>query len=82
MTFTLKNYQSVSLNFTGISFSGANAGDFTQTNTCGSSLAANTACTISVTFTPSATGQRQAVLVVNDDAPGSPQTTPLTGVGQ
>jgi uncharacterized repeat protein (TIGR03803 family) len=35
-----------------IAITGANAGDFAQTNNCTSSLASGASCTISVTFTP------------------------------
>lgn len=37
---TLTNDGSTPLNFTGITITGANAGDFSQTNTCGNSIAA------------------------------------------
>jgi len=43
-----------------ISITGDNPGDFTQTNTCGSSLAPGAHCTVSVTFTPQAGGIRKA----------------------
>src|SRR5205085_481666 len=43
---TLTNNQSVSLSITSITTSG----DYAQTNTCGTSLAANSSCTINVTF--------------------------------
>jgi hypothetical protein len=36
---------------------------------------------MSITFNPSATGTRTAALTVTDNAPGSPQTAPLTGTG-
>jgi hypothetical protein len=34
-----------------------------------------------VTFSPTATGTRNAAVSVADNAPASPQTVPLTGVG-
>src|SRR5205814_10095858 len=55
--------------------------DFTQTHTCGASLAAGTSCTISVTFKPAATGSRSASVSVADNDSGSPQTASLTGSG-
>lgn len=64
-----------------ISITGTNAGDFSQTNTCSSSLAQLASCTISVTFTPSATGSRSASISVSDSAPGSPHTAGLSGTG-
>jgi len=64
-----------------ISITGANSLDFSQTNTCGATLAPNQICTISVNFTPSATGTRSASLTISDNAPGSPQSVPLSGQG-
>jgi hypothetical protein len=77
----LTNTGNASLSVTSISVSGTNASDFTQTNTCGSSVAAGANCTISVTFKPAATGTRSANLSVADSATGSPQTLSLSGTG-
>lgn len=74
---TLTNNQNVSLTINSITTSG----DYAQTNNCGTSLAANASCTISVTFTPTVSGTRTGTLSVNDNGPGSPQTASLTGVG-
>jgi hypothetical protein len=65
-----------------ITFTGADPGDFAQTNTCGASLAAQSSCTLSVTFTPTAAGTRTATMNVNDSANNSPQMVALKGVGQ
>jgi hypothetical protein len=43
--------------------------------------AAGAKCTISVTFTPAASGARTATLSIADNAGGSPQTLSLTGTG-
>ena len=59
----------------------AASGDYAQTNTCGTSLAAGANCTISVTFTPTAAGARTGTISVTDNAPASPQTASLTGTG-
>ena len=56
--------------------------DYAQTNTCGSSVASKSKCTISVTFTPQATGTRRATLNINDSANSSPQTVNLKGTGK
>ena len=64
-----------------ITFTGADPGDFAQTNTCGASLAPKSTCTISLTFTPTATGTRTATLTVTDSANNSPQTMALSGTG-
>jgi hypothetical protein len=78
---TLKNSQQVTLNISGIKFTGTNSGDFAETNNCGSSLNPGGTCTINVTFTPSAVGTRTAVLNVDDDGLNSPQTASLSGTG-
>jgi len=81
---TLSNNGSGALAIQSITTTGANASDFTTTNTCGSSLAAGSSCSISVTFDPGATGTRNANLVVTDNSnnvAGSTQTVSLTGTG-
>ncbi|MGA7220739.1 MAG: choice-of-anchor D domain-containing protein, partial [Candidatus Sulfotelmatobacter sp.] len=78
---TLSNSGTAALTINSVSVTGANAGDFSQTNNCGSSLAVGTSCTINVTFTPTASGTRQASVSVSDNAAGSPQTAALTGTG-
>jgi len=55
------------------------SGDFAQGNNCGSSIAANGSCTVSVTFTPSATGTRTGTLTVN--AGGVTNAVSLSGTG-
>ena len=81
--FTLKINQPTALSISNIGFTGANAGDFSQTNTCGTSLAAGKSCTISVTFTPSLIGAEAATLTVNDSAPApyNALSSSLTGTG-
>ena len=58
------------------------SGDFTQTNTCGTSISAATSCTISITFAPTQGGSRTGTLTVSDSALGSPHTVALSGTGQ
>jgi hypothetical protein len=55
------------------------SGDFSQTNTCGSSITAGGSCTVSVKFAPTATGTRTGSLTVN--AGGVTSTVSLTGTG-
>jgi hypothetical protein len=78
---TLTNSGGSALGVTSISITGADPGDFAQTNTCGTSVAAGANCVISVTFTPVATGSRTASVSITDNAPISPQTVGLTGTG-
>ena len=78
---TLKDTGNASLKISSIALSGANPGDFAQTNNCGSSVAPGASCTISVTFTPTAAGSRSASLEISDNASASPQTVSLSGTG-
>jgi hypothetical protein len=78
---TLKNLGSTQLNFTGISITGTNAGDFSEANSCGTSIAGGASCTIMVTFKPTAIGTRGAAVSISDDGGGSPQRVHLTGTG-
>jgi len=78
---TLKNEGATALNFTAITVVGTNAGNFTQTNTCGTSVAAGASCTISVIFKPTATGTRTAAVSISDNGGGSPQKINLAGTG-
>jgi ASPM-SPD-2-Hydin domain-containing protein/centrosomal CEP192-like protein/HYDIN/CFA65/VesB family protein len=78
---TLSNTGASSLSISSIAITGTNAGDFSETNNCGSSLAANSSCTIDVTFKPTAAGTRAAALAVTDNVSGSPQTASLSGTG-
>ena len=82
-TFKLTNNQPVDL--TGIAIS--TIGDFAvSATTCGTRLPAignaGNHCTISVTFTPTATGTRTGRLSVSDSASNSPQVSSLTGAGK
>jgi hypothetical protein len=78
---TLTNPGTATLNITGIAITGANATDFTQANTCGSTLLVNSSCEISVTFTPQAAAAFSASISVADNANGSTQMAALTGTG-
>ena len=77
------NYGNTVLNLTNFSIGGTNASEFAiSANSCGSTLAIGSACTVNVTFNPAATGQRVAFLQVTDSAIGSPQVVNLYGTGQ
>jgi Abnormal spindle-like microcephaly-assoc'd, ASPM-SPD-2-Hydin len=83
-TTTLKNSGTAPLLVSSVGITGTNAGDFAQTNTCPVSpatLAASATCTISVTFSPSATGSRSASVTITDNATGTPQSVTLSGTG-
>jgi FG-GAP-like repeat/Abnormal spindle-like microcephaly-assoc'd, ASPM-SPD-2-Hydin len=79
-TVTLTNTGTSALTISNLAITGANASEFAQTNTCGSTLASNASCQVSVTFSPTAiTGGVTPSLTISDDALGSPQVISLTG---
>jgi Abnormal spindle-like microcephaly-assoc'd, ASPM-SPD-2-Hydin len=62
-----------------------NTGDFAVfANTCGTTLAPDTGCTLSITFTPTASGARSATLSVTDNSgtnSAATQIASLSGIG-
>jgi hypothetical protein len=76
-SLTLKNTGNASLSITNIAI----AGSFAETNTCGTSLAAQSSCSINVTFTPTLAGPQSNTLTITDNASGSPQSVSLSGTG-
>ena len=77
-TVTLTNGDSTLTNLS-VVLGGTNAGDFAETTTCAAPLAPGATCTITATFSPTATGVRKAIITLTDSAPGSPQVINLTG---
>ena len=79
----LTNNGTTSRSISTVTIAGTNAGDFAKSaDTCtGANVAPHGTCTVSVTFTPSATGTRTASLNFTDTASNSPQTVSLTGTG-
>ncbi|MBZ5705188.1 MAG: choice-of-anchor D domain-containing protein [Acidobacteriia bacterium] len=77
LTSTFKNLGTSLLNISSIVASG----DYTQTNTCGSSLSAGASCTITVTFRPTLAGVRFGTVSITDSDGSSPQALNLTGIG-
>ena len=78
---TLSNTGGSPFTVAGISLSGPQASDFQISNACGTSVAAGAHCAVSITFTPTAAGARNAALLVSDSAAGSAQSVPLSGTG-
>jgi phospholipase C len=74
---TLSNGGTAPLAISGITITG----NFAQTNTCGTSVPAQSSCMITVTFTPTAAGNRPGTITINDSDPSSPQLVNLTGLG-
>jgi hypothetical protein len=77
----LTNSGSGPLRITSVDLAGPDATDFMESYSCGSVLPAGGSCNIKVIFTPVASGTRTAAVRVTYDAPNSPQTVALTGVG-
>jgi hypothetical protein len=77
----LTNIGSTPLNFTGITITGMNITDFSETNNCGTSIAAKASCAITVKFKPTVTGTRKGSLAISDDGGASPQKVYLAGTG-
>ncbi len=78
----LTNVGRTTLTFSSFTISGVNGADFNQGNNCGTNLLGGHSCTISVTFTPTATGTRNATLAISDNGGGSPQNVTLQGTGK
>lgn len=57
-------------------------GQFSATNTCGSTVAAGDSCIFTVTFAPSFPETQTGSLTITDNATGSPQIVSLTGSGE
>jgi hypothetical protein len=57
------------------------SGDYAQTNNCGALLQARSSCVVTVTFSPSATGERAGYLTVIDSGTTPLQTASLKGQG-
>jgi hypothetical protein len=77
--------QSVTVTNTGTATAGVSGvtatGAFSQTNTCGTSIAVNASCTVSVKFTPTVSGPVTGSLTISSNASNSPTTVALTGTG-
>jgi Abnormal spindle-like microcephaly-assoc'd, ASPM-SPD-2-Hydin/NHL repeat len=80
------NNGNLGLMISAVSVSGANARDFAiSVDTCSGTtvppVSSSTGCSVSLTFTPSATRAETASLVFTDNAAGTPQSVGLTGTG-
>lgn len=83
-TITLTNTGNASLVFSATPFTvgGSHPGDFSFSSTCaGATVTAGNSCTVSGTFTPSATGARSATLSFNSDASNVLPAITLAGNG-
>jgi len=85
-SIALANTGNANLAITGISIAGANSGDFAIATggscpTSGGTLSNGMTCIINVDFAPAVPGTKAAALTVVDNAPGSPHTVALAGLG-
>ncbi len=76
---TVSNSGNATLHISSVTLGGNNPGEFTMTNGCSGPYAANATCTITLTFSPVAAGQRSAIISISDDAQNSPQIVQVTG---
>lgn len=74
---TLTNTGTATLSITSIVASP----DFLESNTCKSSVAPGSTCTISIAFNPPALGTYSGTVTITDNANDSPQTIATTGSG-
>jgi sugar lactone lactonase YvrE len=56
-------------------------GDFTETNSCDTTVAVGGSCTLTVNFVPTALGHRTGTLTITDNAGGGTQMVSLQGDG-
>ena len=75
--FTISNTSAIGLNLGSVVMSG----DFAETTTCASPMPGGSNCTVSITFTPTATGTRTGTFSLPDSDFQSPQNVTLTGTG-
>lgn len=76
--FTVTNTSAITITIKAITVSG----NFSYTTTCGTTLAAGTTCTISVTFAPLSSGSLTGTLTVTNSTTANPTlTASLTGTG-
>jgi len=78
---TLTNIGSHSIPISSVAITGADPGDFSQQNSCGTGLGAGKSCTVNVVFKPTATGARSASVTITYSGVDNPQTVALSGTG-
>jgi Divergent InlB B-repeat domain len=85
MTIELENYTGATapLTVSGMTWSGSNPGDFSETNNCTAPIAVGDFCSINITFTPQALGNRAAILNIttNWPVPGGLVAATVSGNG-
>ncbi len=77
VTYQIYTTQGWPLHITGVQ----TTGPFAASTNCPKALSVNQYCTLSLTFTPTASGAASGTVLVYDDAPNSPQSMTLSGNG-
>jgi len=80
-TLLVRNMGSATLTITSVTVGGTNSGDFSQTNNCGTSLPGGGSCTLTVTFTPAASGSRAGTITIVHSGNNNPTVINLSGTG-
>ena len=80
-TVTITNNRTSPVYLWNISFTGAYASQFSQTNSCPRPLAAGASCTVTVTFGPTQAGAWSSYLTVLDSTSQAFHQVPVTGTG-
>jgi 6-phosphogluconolactonase (cycloisomerase 2 family) len=81
ITVTLTNIGDVTMSLSSLAIAGDSTHSFSETNNCPNTLVPQASCQATLFFTPAVTGVLQATLQITDNAPGSPQSVTLSGVG-
>ena len=79
LTVGLSNLGNITMSLTSVAITGDSTGSFSLATTCSTVLAPNASCQATLSFNPTAAGLFQASLQITDNAPGSPQSLPLSG---
>ena len=80
-TVTVTNSVAFPITLPSPTLGAANANQFVKTQTCGTTLAANASCTVSISFKPNAAGTKTATLTVTPSG-ATAKTVAITGVSQ
>ncbi len=79
-TVTLSNSGNAALSIGSVTLGGTNPGSFSiVSQTCAATLAPNSSCTVTISFTQTAVGTANATLITTDNASPTTQTVALTG---
>jgi hypothetical protein len=79
---TLTNTGSSSITLSSIALTGANSGDYSISgDTCTGSLTGSGTCTLTLVFSPLATGARYADIAITNSSSATPIYVPLSGTG-